>query len=684
MADPIDLNATAEGAENTSKKINGLTEHLVAYMKNAKDSAEETAALGGAFDAAGSGVKRFITGIGGGLTEALKSVKEVGEVALASISKNVRGLYDPLKESTVVANAFGNKGGEAIRGFDEAVKSLITSQMTMRQSIVVSGQSIKDSAEAIKNYPQALREMSAYTGFAKSDIDKFNQTVGRLMPESLRMASKESVGLKDNVGGLVQPTIVAMTAFKAFGIEGTGAIDKTRDAFLNFSQTPIQTAKNLGIMAAAAKGSGVDLQTAQDQINRSSQSLAIFGRQTGESAAVWKTFMETLRAGGVPISEVGNIVESVTKSIAGMTIENRAFIGMVSGLTQGASAIGGALKLEFAMRQEGGMEKNLDALTSTLSKFGGGRIITLEQATNNPQLEQQFVLQRQMLGKLGVQGTAEQQNRMLEVLQKVQSGGMASIDAGKAVKDIFDKGKDLQQASLTALESIDRTLQATFGGRVDTKLDDLNQSLKGKTSGGRSALQTLQDEAIKKVSPDENSLNSRVVRAGFGRLGSDAANAAKRAIRVPSGRAGGRRGPTGVSPMNSNAPMDIWENVKRFTSSGGRGVLGEMRKPEKLPESFLSKAFMPEATKPPSKPILMTDSQIHKDLQQLIDTTKSGFSSLSENKSATGLGKTTAEATVPGTESTLTIKFEGDDKNIIEKVKKAIEEKFNKNTLGIF
>ncbi|MFA5048980.1 MAG: hypothetical protein WC516_08205 [Patescibacteria group bacterium] len=707
MADPLDPTKLAADADEATKKVSSLEEALDAFNRKAIESSEDSKSLGNALGAAGEGAKALALTIGGGLKTSLNAIKEVGEVAFASVSKSARGLYDPLKESTTIANLFGDVGGKAIRGFDEAIKNLVTAQMTMRSAIAVSGQSIKESAEAIKNYPQALREMSAYTGFTKGEIDKFNQTVGRMMPESLRMASKESVGLKDNVGGMVQPTVVAMTAFKAFGIEGAAAANKTLEAFLSFSQSPIDTARNLGVMAAAAKGTGIDLQTAQEQISKSSSSLAIFGRQTGESAAVWRTFAETLRAGGVPIAEVGNIVESVTKSIAGMSMENRAFIGMMSGLTKGASALGGALKLELAMRQEGGMQKNLEALSGTLAKFGGGKIITLEQAENNPQLEQQFVLQRQMLGKLGMQGTAEQQNRMLEVLQKVQSGGMSAIDADKATKEIFDKGKDLQQASLTALESIDRTLQATFGGGIDTKLDDMNQGLKGSGPGGKSNLEAWQTAAIQMTSPDTRAINQRGIRSAMGRTAGDVINTTQRAVRIRTGRQGVRRGPVGVEPLATGALEDLGAQIFRYTTRGGRPTMPEASKAVELPESSLLKASAPAATAIPSRPILRSrspeaaipaianlsgtvsrgDAQTHRDLQQLLEATRSGLAPLREIKpptTPTNKVATDPTAASSGSTSTLFIKFEGGDENAINKIKKAIKEEFNKNTLGIY
>lgn len=602
-----------------------------------------------------------------GILDSLKSIVEKNiEVAGLFKSSLIADIQNPLKDSAISTNLFG-EGAKRLEG---SIKSLITAQMTMRDAIAVSGKSIDGAAESIRNYPQALREMSAYTGFAKQEIDKFNQTIGRLTPESLKMASKESVGLKDNIGGFVQPSVVALTAFRAFGLGAGEATSKTREILLGFSQSTVDVAKNLGIMARAAQGSGIDMQTAQEQITGASSSLAIFGRQTGEASSAWRIFTTTLRDGGVPINEVGTILKNVTAGIANMSLENRSFIGMVSGLTRGASALGGGLKMELMMRQEGGMNKNLEALTSTLSKFAGGRIITLEQAANNPQLEQQFVLQRQMLAKLGVQGTQEQQNRMLEVMQQVQQGGISAIDADKATKDIFKAGKDLQQASLTALESIDKNTQMLVGGRTDATLNDISESLKGKTAGGLSGVGALQNAGIQSATPT-NLLNRNDIQDALARTISDTKNTLSRRVSVQTGR--GEVKPVGeLEATKMESLENIGKNISRYISHGGRGgEVGPMRQPTGLPEAATMRVRAPEPVLPSQATFrATTDAQIHNDLLQLIETTKAAAAAKPD---LTNLPT-----------STILVKVEGSPENLVSKIRKELENVFNKNTLGIY
>lgn len=561
-----------------------------------------------------------------------------------------------------------------ISKFDGALRELKQTQYVAAEAIMVSGKSLEDNRKIINEYPQALRMMSAETGSSGKDINEFNKIVGRSMPDALRLVNKDLIGIKDGLGEVVQPSIVAMTAFKALGIDAATAGKKTLDASFNFGQTALQTAQNLGIMAKAAENTGIDTQTAQEQITKASSSLAIFGRQTSESAAVWRTFAETLKAGGVPITEAGNIIDGITKSIAGMSSENRAFIGMMSGITKGSSALGGALKLELAMRQEGGMQKNLEALTGAVSKITGSRILTLDEAAKNPQLEMQFQMQRQLLQKLGVSGDDNQRARVLEVMQKIQSGGITAIDADKAMNDIYKKGKDLQQESLTIQDKMYQALRAILAAQTGS-----DAALRKLDKGIEAGIKTKKEGGEIRLNDSDSTFLSEI---------------RKMALTNPEEK---RRKENRISMVFGK------ENIP-----GERALPGLLtpRKAIELPERATLKAVTPTASAVPTRPSLKSrapdttipaltnisntvsrgDAQTHRDLQQLLEATRTGLAPLRETKTPSTSGtKPVAESSeIGGTSSTLVIKIEGGAKNIIEEIKKAIEEKFNKNTLGIY
>lgn len=701
MADPKELDGIIDKTTDLTKKVEqlsvsqqNLSNTMIKLVSGFKDAGVSSSSLAeniknleynfSSVGDVGEEVSNKISNIFKKIdaSVAIKNIKDVG-LNLVGVGAGFANLVSPLNESSAgvkfftdklsVLGPLGSTISNTINKFDGAMRELKQTQYTANEAIVVSGRSLAETEKIISEYPQALRKMSSETGFSGKEIDSFNKIVGRAMPDALRLVNKDMIGLKDGIGGMVQPSVVAMTAFKALGIDAADAGRKTLDASFNFGQTALQTAQNLGVMARAAENTGVDTKTAEEQITKASSSLAIFGRQTSESAAVWRTFAETLRAGGVPITEAGNIIDSVTKSIAGMSTENRAFIGMMSGMTKGASAIGGALKMELAMRQEGGMQKNLEALTSTLGKFAGGRIVTLEQAANNPQLEMQFQLQRQMLQKLGIAGDENQRARVLEVMQKIQSGGITAVEADKAMNDIYKKGKDLQQESLTVQEKMYQALRAILAQQMgtDEALEKFDKSLSsGISYGKREGEVRLDDSASTLLSnlksmaaenPEEKRRKESRVSMVFGRE-----------------RSPGQRDLPGLMTPRKSIGLPDRSLLRAVSPSAAT-----------IPDRPTLRSRAPEATMPAianlSNTISRGDSQTHRDLQQILEATKTGLAPLRETKPpASATIKPTERTDAAGTASTLIIKIEGGAKNIVEEIKKAIEEKFNKNTLGIY
>ena len=228
------------------------------------------------------------------------------------------------------------------------------------------------------------------------------------------------------------------------------AAQKAMMSYREFGQTTEDTIRVMSTMSAVSRQTGVDRRIADEQIQAASQGLAIFGQRADAAANTWMTFMGSLKD-TIPINQVGELTKQVTNSIAGMSIQNRAFISMMGGIAQGRSALGGALQLEVAMRTPEGMQKNLQALTSTLSQFAGGKIITLEEAARNPQLEIQFQMQREMLAKVAGITDQQAQNRILEVLQNVQRGGMSQVDGAKELATLQEEGKSVQDKQSTEI-----------------------------------------------------------------------------------------------------------------------------------------------------------------------------------------------------------------------------------------
>ncbi len=582
---------------------------------------------------------------------------------LAAMIPATKNLTSPLQQSTFITDQLTMGLGKRLTG---AMKDYISVQNVARTAFVAFGESVEGAEGKIKGYAQTQRDMAAFTGLSMQEIQRFNKTVGRYMPEALIKGSDESKKTAQIIGveGVTAATAAA-TAYRTFGFDVSKAASESKRAILEFNQTSSDTLRGLGNIRAAAEGvaeSGL----AHEQITRASSSLAIFGQKTDSAASMWRTFAQTLQSGGVPIQHVGKIVDNVTQGLAGMSTENRAFISMMGGMGQGKSALGGALKMELAMREPGGMNKIMGNLTRTLGRFAGGKIVTLKEAVDNPQLENIFMVQRSMLQKMGMGQSDEQRNRILEVMQKVNTGGMSQIDAQKAAEKVFNEGKAVAQAQVDPLQQMEKIAQASFSRltSVDSKMD----TLISVSEGGSGIRQ--QQEALAAGTPEGAERAAGLFGETIKNWGTKIGDLGGTRGELEGPRYGGGVGGSGT--LEGPGMMErIAANMRLGVGSGGLGAVP----PAVTKALSLSDAFQSQTTAQAREPgsIEMLKARTNRssnDLKQLMSINREGFSTLK-----TGAGTpTTGTAQAGGPVGTFIIRLEGTAGSIKELMKKKLEE----------
>lgn len=437
-----------------------------------------------------SGIKDMFSGIGTQILSTLESVAGFGGALTALGGTATRDFFNPLKQSGLdaVVSVLPTDVKEMILGARDAAQSLLDVQNTSRagftrwqNSFLESGTAIYKANEAASAYPDTLRRIAASSVVSGEKLDNMMKSL-QGMPIILdqnQAILNDVIGAQEKMVGTLGDLI---NVSKAFGMTEEDATQRAKSGYMDFNQSVTETISSLATMEAASKATGIDRKIADDQIVSASKNLAIFGQKSDAAAGLWTTFTSSLKD-TIPLRQIGDIVTDVTNKIAGMSVQNRAFISMMSGMSQGRSAMGGALQLEIAMRTPEGMEKNLQAMTSTLSQFAGGKIITLEEAANNPQLEIQFQLQRDMLGKISNISDPQAQNRVLEVLQKVQSGGMSQVEGGKELTSLMGKGSNIQERQLNALDTLVNIARANAGAvlKPENQLEEIGNALLGRT-----------------------------------------------------------------------------------------------------------------------------------------------------------------------------------------------------------
>jgi len=373
-----------------------------------------------------------------------KTIAGTGALALALGNDTLRGLIMPLASADDVVKTLPR----AFQNWNAVMRQSAETVNLVNMAYLSYGRTLEDARRPGSLLIDDIARISAQFGTSKKDAFDFISGL-KGVPGAYDAIGKSVA----TVGGPIAQFGQLMMVAKATGMEANKVAELMTTAFERFGQKGAQAAaENIGVFHAAIVGTDIPMAKAMSQIQAASEPLAIFGRKMTESTNLWKTFATSLT--DVPIDEVGKLVSTVSGQIANMNLNTQAFVAQMTGMAQGASALGGALRMELEMRQPGGMERNLERVTQAVSRLGGGRVITLQEAAQTPALEMQFQLQRQLVGQmLGIQG-GQQQSRVLEVLQGMERGGITNVSAGKEVQTLMQTGQRAQNMSVTLLERI--------------------------------------------------------------------------------------------------------------------------------------------------------------------------------------------------------------------------------------
>ena len=659
-----------------SEPLGNIINELKNFISTTRDASGENQKL----------ASTLKTDVVSGLDGMVKMFEQnAGLMALNKMSF-IRDIASPIREFRGLSSGF-------LSGANQSLKEVMDTQNLARFNFMALGKSIKDADAEAEQFPERMRASARALGLGLEEANKYTQAV-HLIPDALKVANSALVNFSYLQDKNITISQLAQVGMKAWGLSSTEAARFQNTAFTQLNRDGESFINMLGEIHGAVTDSGVPFNIASRQILNASSSLGIFGKNADMATNVWKSFATTLSSSGVAVESIGKIVNQVTSSIAGMSVQNRAFISMMSGMFQGATALGGALKMELAMRSPGGLEQGLEALTGSLAKFGGGKVITLEEAAQNPQLEMQFVLQRQMLGKLTGITTTEQQNRVLEVLQGVQRGGISRIDGSKQLNDLMKRGADVQLNSVTAIEKLERT----FGDGARTSnqylrnmandLSIMQGTGMGIRGGGGEVTSALESPHLKYGGAQAQTAAGNVKaaeatrREGAEELGADAA----RLFRL-SGRELERRRKLGASPIMKGT-NDIRNLMGGVMGTERRSTQRELIRPE-APSQTQNLAMIPAGMSSERMGQMLID--IHSKMNA---SGSSNISPTPENVRGTGAQPGAGGALPPDrlaaelkgvsgkTESTITIKLDSDQPKFRKFVMDLIEQEVPKYING--
>lgn len=277
-------------------------------------------------------------------------------------------------------------------------------------------------------------------------------------------------------------TEAAMAIAMATGTDSVGVAKNMVTAYQELGETVEGSAQMFGTIQSAAKESGIGFEKTMDSIMKGAGALKLWGGTVESVTPIFNAFSKSLKDSG--IGRQGLTPELFEKFVGGikeMSFETRALLGITGGMG-GGGALEAGLEMEAAL-EEGpeGMAKVVENLTSTLQKFGGGQVLTREQAREDPALVRQFMVQRRLLQQMLNVSEAEA-NKMLEMISSTQESGLEiSNTMAEEFNNLVSQGKETATQTTSTLDKAASKQNAAIQKMSEAVVGELKNQLKGST-----------------------------------------------------------------------------------------------------------------------------------------------------------------------------------------------------------
>ena len=436
------------------------------------------------------GVEMAKSGAPLAMVELAKAAFDAGGKATAlfnSYQENFLGIDKVIRQSRASFGGFGDDVGKNMRSAGENAGQFAqdvsgTSQLTRRD--------FKDITSATKELSDVMGLDLASTS---AGLEKQGGALGKLASEY------------SDFGKGLTPVAAALLLSNATGMDSKTITGMMGRAYQDLGEDVAGAVESFGKIKDVAKGSGLSMSVVSDTIFKGAEGLKMWGGTVNAVTPIFDMFSRSLEQGRKGLAP--ELFEKFTAGINSMSFAQRAFIGIQGGRGKGSGgALGAGLEMEEALEDKTGkgMKKYVDNITKTLEQFGGGKIITRQEAIKDPALQSQFMVQRGMLEKMGMSSDPAVQNKILKALQDTSKHGMqTSADGSSALKDLLQQGQkqgdedttardrlsQMEQQAITTsghniVDAITKTIGSDLIGNMGKIVSHLEKQIrKGKTTG---------------------------------------------------------------------------------------------------------------------------------------------------------------------------------------------------------
>lgn len=406
--------------------------------------------------------------------DAIGSSAKGSQAQISELIKNTT-IFDKLSSGLSAANGGILFKKEDIQNYAKMLDASRNLQRGMLEAAGASG----NLTEFLKKAGSEFQNLDAMANAYNTQVTTIAASTGR-MPEEVGKFAKSLALMPGALNDINTTTTIAGTKISmleaAFRFaDGTGQDTTTVFEDLAFAAEKIglqgeDALQFLDRMKQASDATGLPMKDLREAIKASAEEFAMLGDNTDASINLMGRLAPALRDVGVAPSQVNKIFRDLTSSMSNMSTAQKAFL---SSSTGGASGLQGAFQIE-QMMAEGKVDEVFSKMQQNLrSKFGGGPIVTREQASQSPEQASQYQRQVMLMMSPAMGGMAKDTSSAAKLIEAMSKGDLTGFAKGlkgdseqekdAALRSTMITGSKIQEKTNTALNELNANLARISG-----------------------------------------------------------------------------------------------------------------------------------------------------------------------------------------------------------------------------
>mgnify|MGYP001257602918 CR=1 FL=1 len=423
-----------------------------------------------------------------------------GQTSQAMQSMNVLG------EAFKVASDKLALFGEQISYFDSFSSAIRQSEAQMRGFSGAFGEGVEEArrlSEAMLG-PDGLRMALAseeYGYIGGEQIAEFTKAMAGANLETGYMTETVSVAGKE-----MSLLGVGILQAGSMGMETAAYVSKLGDAIMKQGLSAQQAVEQMAGFRIVARETGLSVSTVMEGLKSATQQFNVLGMTADFAKPAMLGFADSLDSMGLGMENASQLAADLTSSLAGViqSYEKAYLLQIRGGLDfgGGGGAIGAGVQLQAAMLNAEGdtaaqtdlASSMTDSMAETLRSFGGGRIVTVNEAAQDPSSQNTFYMQQQLLqGQFGM--GQESATRTLEMLSELESATASGDEQLAAeLRDQINSEVEGRNETVDELKKLNVIATAQLGATMQSNRDDIMRA-RG-TAAGRRGVATEESAAF--------------------------------------------------------------------------------------------------------------------------------------------------------------------------------------------